>query len=53
MSQNIKIFTNFDRFDKDKNGRSIPVYRQETVYLTKQEVLKARENKEKLKINVH
>ncbi len=50
MNANIKVFVNFDRTEQDKNGRSIEIWRKRTCYLSKDEVIKARENKENLKV---
>ena len=48
MSMNTKRFIEYDRYELDKKGRKIHIWRQHTVNLTKAEVAKARENKEKM-----
>ena len=52
MSMNIKQFISFDRYEVDKIGRKIFIYRKTQDYLTKQEVLEARRNKENLNLKV-
>lgn len=52
MSMNIKEFISFDRFDQDRHGRKIPVYRCSEMYLDKDEVREARKHKENLRLNV-
>jgi len=37
MSCSIKVFNNFDRMEKDRTGKNIPIYRKHTVYLNKEQ----------------
>lgn len=52
MSANLKTFINFDRYEQDKHGKKIPVWRKRVMVLTKEQVTRAKELKEKLSINV-
>lgn len=47
MSKNTKIETNFERFDEDKKGNKIPIYRTTVRYRTKKEVQELRDKKGK------
>lgn len=50
MSMNIKTFISYDRYELDKNGRKIHIYRRTQDCLTKQEVIEARKNKEQMSL---
>lgn len=52
MSMNLKTFISYDRCESDCNGREIHIYRKTQDYLSKEDVIKARQNKENLELNV-
>lgn len=52
MSMNLKTFINYDRFEVHKTGRKVHIWRKHERYLTKDEVIKARYNKEQMKLKV-
>lgn len=52
MSNNTKIFINFERYEMDKKGKRIPIWRKREYALSKAEVVVAKANRENLKVNV-
>lgn len=57
MTMNTKTFIEYDRFEWHKSyglsdRRKVHIWRKRTVNLTKEEIKKARENKENLNIKV-
>lgn len=52
MSMNTKIFISYDRYELDKIGRKIHIYRRSELYLNKEEAFEARKHKESLKLSV-
>ena len=49
MSVNKKAYTEFDKFDKAKDVHESPIYRRREVYLSKEQVIKLRDLKKKVK----
>lgn len=52
MSNSIKTFVSFERFDYHKTGKKVSIYRKTTLELSKEEVIEARKHRENLRLNV-